>query len=138
MTHNEVCGSLCRGRDGSHPSSHEGLCVRGSSMEAVVDPGWAHPSAPKSGRVCLPGGGQRGHSLLHGPMAQPPWHRPQPPTPLCRPRWPLCPPQEGLELQDFNARFCLISHAGNTPKQAAHAALLTIKRKDHIIAVINH
>lgn len=25
-------------------------------MEAVVDPGWAHPSAPKSGRVCLPAG----------------------------------------------------------------------------------
>jgi len=38
----------------------------------------------------------------------------------------------------FNACFCLISQTENISKQAAHAALLTIKRKDHIIAVINH
>jgi len=47
-------------------------------------------------------------------------------------------PKSGQSWRAPNARFCLISQAENISKQAAHAALLTIKRKDRIIAVINH
>lgn len=92
-----------------------------ATTEAVVDPGWDPAALNWAGCVCQRGG-KRGH--------------PQPPPALSA--GPVCPPQEFLGLQDFNAHFCLISHTGNIPKQAAHAALLTIKRKDHIIAVINH
>ena len=51
---------------------------------------------------------------------------------------PFFLPKSVWSWRAFNACFCLISQTENISKQAAHAALLTIKRKDHIIAVINH
>lgn len=51
---------------------------------------------------------------------------------------PFFLPESVWSWRAFNACFCLISQTENISKQAAHAALLTIKRKDHIIAVINH
>lgn len=57
-------------------------------------------------------------------------------SPWCIFRLSLCTPEEWAALE--RPPLWLISHHKNIFKAMVQAALLTIKRKDHIIAVINH
>lgn len=185
MTHNNICGSLCGGRDGSDSSRHrlldpgqslcEGALIHGNSGRSVagcVTPVLADspflsssPGQPLCMALRRAAPRQRTHAANSNPakhqgLSQAQYvcqtgaqcHPAKPSAPMAQPpvakatatpaltadlTGPFFLPR-GVWSGGLYACLGLTSQTESISKQAAHAALLTIKRKDHIIAVINH